>query len=131
MSARSKWVSLVVPLSLYGAGMICVFAYESDWTAKQTWAVVLTGIILIWYTWETMLLRQVATLQREAQLRPFVVFRSENGKYVVENIGTAAALDVRIDGTTIQAPNLKMDITFPSPVSLLKDGVQNARGGGH
>jgi len=122
MRAHSKWASLVLPLLLYGVGMACVFAYETDWTAKQTWAVVLAGIILIWYTWETMLLRQLATLQREAQLRPFVVFRAENGKYVAENIGTAAALDVQIDGTTIEAPDLKMDITFPNPVPLLRAG---------
>lgn len=122
MRTHSKWASLILPLALYGVGMVCVFAYESDWTAKQTWAVVLTGVILIWYTWETMLLRQLATIQREAQMRPFVVFRSEGGNYVVENIGTAAALDVRLDATTIEAPGLKMDIVFPNPVSLLKAG---------
>ena len=120
MRSYKKWASLFVPLILYGIGMVCVFTYEADWTAKQTWAVILTGAILIWYTWETMLLRHVATLQREAQLRPFVVFRAEAGKYVVENIGTAAALDVRIDSTRIEAPGLDMDIAFPNPVPLLK-----------
>ena len=123
MRVPSKWASLILPLALYGIGMACAIVYASDWAAKQTWAVILTGVILIWYTWETMLLRQVATLQREAQLRPFVVFRAEGGKYVVENIGLAAALDVRIDRTTIEAPSFKMDIEFPNPVPLLKAGL--------
>lgn len=122
MRAHSKWAWLILPILIYVAGMACVFVYETDWTAKQTWVVVLTGIVIIWYTWETMLLRQVATLQREAQLRPFIVFRADDGKYVVENIGTAAALDVRIDSTTIAAPELNMEISFPKPVSLLKAG---------
>jgi hypothetical protein len=38
----------------------------------------------------------------------------------VENIGTAVALDVRIDSTRIEAPGLNMDIMFPNSVPLLK-----------
>lgn len=58
---------------------------------KTNMAVILTGAILIWYTWETMLLRRVAVGQRELQLRPFVVFQKANGGYVVENLGSSAA----------------------------------------
>lgn len=123
MSAWPKWLSLAVPVIVYGVGILCALTYESDWPAKQTWVVVLTGIILIWYTWETMLIRKLAALQREGQIRPFVVFRMEAEKYVVENIGSAAALDVRIDSTTIKAPGLQIDITFPQAVPLLKAGT--------
>lgn len=97
--------------------------FETDWTAIQTWAVILTGVVLIWYTWETMLLRQVAFLQREVQLRPFVVFRKEGERYVVENIGNGVALMVRIDGVTMEEPPTKLEIRFPNSLSLLKPGT--------
>jgi hypothetical protein len=93
-----------VPLVVYSLGIYCTLKFETDWTARQTWAVVLTGFVVIWYTWETMLLRQVAVIQRELQLRPFVVFRKEGQKYVVENVGNATALGVRIDEIKISAP---------------------------
>lgn len=118
----SKWLYLLVPLAVYGVGIYCASKYETDWTARQTWAVILTGFVLIWYTWETMLLRRVAFLQSELQLRPFLVFRKEGKRYVVENIGNGVALDVRIDGIMIEEPGNKLEIRFPKPLSLLKPG---------
>jgi hypothetical protein len=115
-----KWRLLLIPLILYSVGITYTLNNESDWTAKQTWAIILTGFILIWYTWETMFIRHLASLQREGQLRPFVVFRKEDKNYVVENIGNGAALDVRIDSITIKAPNIQLDIAFPQSVPLLK-----------
>jgi len=121
--ALSKWLYLVIPLAIYGVGIYCALRYETDWTAKQTWAVILTGFVLIWYTWETMLLRRVAFLQREAQLRPFVVFRKEIDNYVVENIGNGAALDVHIDKVGMEAPGTKLEIRFPNHLALLRPGA--------
>lgn len=123
LRALSKWLYLTVPFALYGVGIYYALRYETDWAAKQTWAVILTGFVLIWYTWETMLLRRVAFLQRELQLRPFVVFRKEIEKYVVENIGHGAALDVHIDRVNMEAPGTKMEIRFPNPLPLLKPGA--------
>lgn len=119
----SKWLYLIVPLVVYGVGIYCALNFETDWTARQTWAVVLTGFVVIWYTWETMLLRQVAVLQRELQLRPFVVFRKEGQKYVVENVGNATALGVRIDEIKISEPTTRLEIRFPGSLSLLKPGA--------
>lgn len=120
--AYSKWLYLVVALTIYGVGIYCALKYETDWTAKQTWAVILTGFVLIWYTWETMLLRRVAFLQREVQLRPFVIFRKDIEKYVVENIGNGAALDVHVDSVKMEAFETKLEIGFPNPLPLLKPG---------
>lgn len=119
----SKWFYLIVPLVVYGVGIYCTLKFETDWTARQTWAVVLTGFVVIWYTWETMLLRQVAVLQRELQLRPFVVFRKEGQKYVLENVGNATALGVRIDEIKISEPTTRLEIRFPGSLSLLKPGT--------
>lgn len=119
----SKWLYLIVPLVVYGVGIYCTLKFETDWTARQTWAVVLTGFVVIWYTWETMLLRQVAVFQRELQLRPFVVFRKEGQKYVLENVGNATALGVRIDEIKISEPTTMVEIHFPGSLSLLKPGT--------
>lgn len=116
----SKWLYLIVPLVVYGVAILYALNFESDWTAKQTLVVVVTGFVLIWYTWETMLLRQAAFLQRELQLRPFVVFRREGQRYVVENLGNATALGVCIDAITISESPTKLEIRFPSSLSILK-----------
>ena len=118
----SKWLYLLVPLALYGAGMYCALKYGVDWTEKQTWAVILTGVVLIWYTWETMLLRRIAFVQRELQLRPFIVFRREANQYLAENIGNAAALNIRVENITFEAPGTKLEILFPRALPLLKGG---------
>lgn len=123
MRACSKWLWLILPLGLYGTGIGFALIFGADWSEKQTWAVILTGVILIWYTWETMLLRRVAVGQRELQLRPFVVFQKANGGYVVENIGGSAALDVRVESITLIAPEIRLDIAFPRAVPLLKSGA--------
>lgn len=122
----SKWLYLIVPSAVYGVGIYCALKFETDWTAKQTWAVILTGFVLIWYSWETMLLRRVACLQRELQLRPFVVFRKEGERYMVENVGNGVALGVRIDGVILEDPRTKLEIRFPISISLLKPGAVTA-----
>lgn len=123
MRACSKWFWLILPLGIYGVGIGLALRFGADWGEKQTWAVILTGAILIWYTWETMLLRRVAVGQRELQLRPFVVFQKVNGGYVVENLGSSAALDVRIESIALVAPQIRLDIAFPRAVPLLKPGA--------
>lgn len=119
----SKWLYLLVPLVLYGAGIYCALKYGTDWTEKQTWAVILTGVVLIWYTWETMLLRRIAFVQRELQLRPFIVFRREANQYLAENIGNAAALNIRFENIAFEAPGTKLEILFPRTLPLLKPGA--------
>jgi hypothetical protein len=119
----SKWLYLLIPLTVYGVGIFCALRYGTDWTEKQTWAVVLTGVVLIWYTWETMLLRRIAFVQRELQLRPFIVFRREAQQYVAENIGNAAALNIRFENVAFQAPGTTLEILFPRTLPLLKPGT--------
>ncbi len=49
---------LFAAVVLYSAGVAAAFYWCTDWTARQSWAVILTGLAIIWYTWETTLLRQ-------------------------------------------------------------------------
>ena len=121
----SKWLYLLIPLALYSAGIFCTLKYVVDWPEKQTWAVIFTGYILIWYTWETRLLRQIAFGQRELQLRPFIVFRREANQYLAENIGNAAALNIKFENIFMEAPGTKVEILFPNPLPLLKPGASS------
>jgi hypothetical protein len=106
---------------LYCAGIAVAFVLESDWTARQTWAVALTGLVIIWYTYETMQLRVATFSQRELQLRPFVVLQSIDGLFQIENLGPGIAFNVSVDDVTI---NLEDDIraTFPEKWPILRVG---------
>lgn len=121
MSFRRLLV-LLATLALYAAGLIVTCYVTPDWTARQTAAVVLTGAVVIWYTWETMLLREVAMAQREQQLRPFVVFSGNAHGHSVENVGATPALGVTIKPVSFRAPSLGLDISFPTPIALLRPG---------
>ncbi len=117
---RRSVLTLIVVLVLYAGGIAATFLFFQDWTARQTVAVILTGAVVIWYTWETMLLRQTAVDQRESQLRPFVLFKRAGDGYAVENIGTTPALDIAIEPVVIQGEGVDLRITFPSAVPLLR-----------
>lgn len=113
---------LLAWLLAYAGGLIVTFLLTPDWTARQTVAVVLTGAVVIWYTWETMLLRQVALSQLELQFRPFVVFYGTADGYSVENVGNATALAVRIQNVALIDTSISLDIAFPSAVPILRAG---------
>ena len=114
-------IVLLVSLGIYASVMWCVFIREPDWTARQTWAVVLTGAILIWYTWETMQLRYAAHAQREAQIRPYVVLQHAPGTLMVTNFGNGVALHIRVD-TVIVSKEFNIEIRFPKAVPVLRRG---------
>jgi len=119
---KSRWLHLVIPLAIYGIGVYYVFSLKSPPLDREYLLSVLTGIILIWYTWETMQLRQAAFEQIELQLRPFLVFRTENLHCFVENVGNVPALNVRIDSVYIGEQPRIWEIRFPYSVPLLKSG---------
>jgi len=120
----SRIIALAVPLAIYAGIMFCVFTCEPDWTARQTWAILLTGIVVLWYTWETMQLRFAAHAQRETQIRPYVILTQEPGNVSVLNVGNGAALHVHID-TVIIDEQEKIEIRFPKKIAILRPGESN------
>lgn len=66
---RRSVLTLIVVLVVYAGGIAAAFWLCQDWTARQTVAVILTGAAVIWYTWETMLLRQTSRDQAEVMLK--------------------------------------------------------------
>ena len=131
-------LAMVVYLGMIGIGSFIVKALTpSEHTISYVNIVTVgaTGLILIWYTVETQLLRRETQRLIEVQQRPFVVFevgdfgtsRDPSGqeyrfRFCVRNIGTSAAVNVRV----IDVP-LEMEdtfIRFPDVITTLPQGTQ-------
>lgn len=82
--------------AIYFAAILILALLIRDWLAAQTIAVVLTGLVLIWYTIETQLLRKESQKQTEIQIRPFVIVELKNRKFFLKNIGQGPALNVSV-----------------------------------
>ena len=113
---------LGVLLAAYVAIMAWVFWNYTGWTERQTWAVILAGIVIIWYTWETMELCRVAHLQRELQLRPFVVLEPQARDFSISNAGHGTAVNIRISDVIIDE-SLGISVRFPTSVPMLRAGA--------
>ena len=121
MSRRIGLCVLGVLLTAYAAAMAWVFLNYTGWTERQTWAIILTGIVIILYTWETMELRRVAHLQRELQLRPFVVLEPQATDFSISNVGHGAAVNIRVSDVIIDE-SLGISVRFPSSIPVLRAG---------
>jgi hypothetical protein len=66
--SQSNPAFLIIAVAVYTATVLAAIWLSPDWTATQTWAIALTGLVVIWYTWETMQLRLSAWAQRELEL---------------------------------------------------------------
>ena len=117
-----KRFELVLVVGLYGLATAVAFIWATDWTARQTWAVILTGVVVIWYTYETRRLRVASVRQLEMQIRPFVFLRPAEGKgFVVENVGVGTALNVRVRDVVVDT-EYDVQIRFPDAIALLRSG---------
>jgi hypothetical protein len=109
----------------------------------QTLTLIVTGGVVLWYTWETAQLRRTARSQLEQQMRqlhaqidqtetsirPFVVFlaqRDRDASVVLENVGLGPALNVRLLDAIInpEEQNLQINVHFPDQVAILRPGEQ-------
>lgn len=122
----SRVISLIVPmLGYFGVIAVAYLCLRSpiatDWTALQTWAVVLTGFVVIWYTWETRELRIASYAQIASQIRPYVVLQPQNGSFLVTNFGNGVALHIRIE-PVIVSQEQQIEIRFPKTVPVLRCG---------
>jgi hypothetical protein len=120
---RTRLASLLVPIlayvGLWAAAYFCVS--PKDWTALQTWAVVLTGLVIIWYTWETKELRHAAYAQMDLQIRPYVVLQPETTQVLVTNFGNGAALHIRVDPVVVSTAE-DIELRFLKMIPVLRSG---------
>ncbi len=124
------YLGLWLLLALYSAAVAAGYLWTTDASARQLWPVVVTGAILVWYTWETMLLRETAARQAEIALRqrdatleqievairPFVIIELDGKGFALKNIGAVPALNARVHDVTIDSVNdivVKFVPTFP------------------
>ena len=107
-------------LLIYLIGLVGTFKIGHDWNQFSAVAVALTGAAVIWYTWETKLLRSESQRQTELQLRPFVVVVPVGpGQFSACNIGNCSALNVAVADVQIDAV-LDIYIRFPNCIPFLK-----------
>ncbi len=109
--------------------LLIVFFVDSgcdNWNHLSTIAIILTGAILIWYTWEANLLRLESQRQTEIQLRPFVIIVPSLLGLHLKNIGNGTALNVSVEDVQVDT-NFDVKIHFPdhTPV-LMKDETTEA-----
>lgn len=122
------WKLISHPLTrlilVYLVGVSIVFQQASDWTARQTWVVILTGVVVIWYTWETRKLRAVATHQIAMQIRPLVLAdpRVHDNSVTVNNIGHGPALNVRMTEVELERMPSPLQAGEEWPLTLRFDG---------
>ena len=111
-------------LLLLGFVFVVLITYwiTQDWNKTETVAFCLTGLVIVWYTWETQLLRVETQRQTEVQLRPFVVVEPTSEGFQTRNIGYGPAINVRI-GEVLVSEIEEIIIRFPDTIPiLLNDG---------
>lgn len=113
-------VELLLFAGLYAVAVAMLFFFVADWTGRQTWVVILTGVVVIWYTSETKRLRETSARQLEIQIRPFVLLRpADGGGFLLENVGPGVALNVRVRDVVVDAEH-GVKITFRESVPVLR-----------
>jgi hypothetical protein len=117
-------VSLALLVVAYALAVLAGFwIWPGKYDAISAWAVILTGGVILWYTWETMQLRRAAHAQRELHIRPFVVITRVVQGFRLRNLGPGTALNVRV-GDVVVDEQEQLVIHFPAVVSLLPAGEE-------
>jgi len=110
---------LIILSVLYLVLIFLSFFVFCDPVSVQTAAIVLTGLVIIWYTHETALLREETVRQTELELRPFVLAEIVDSKILVTNYGNGIALNVYIKPIVIDE-GLDIVIKFEENIPILK-----------
>ncbi|MDP6560322.1 MAG: hypothetical protein QF619_09430 [Candidatus Binatia bacterium] len=92
----------------------------------QTGVLVTTGLIIIWFAWETRQLGKESRRQTENQLRPFILFmpapQSHTGMaFEVSNVGNGTATNVKIGYMSISASD-ELTIRFSDTLPAVRQG---------
>lgn len=118
-----------------------VLVNTSEWLSLiQTITLISTGLVVLWYTWETAILRRAAQTQVqsqarqieaqleqiETQVRPFVILDPDQGRGTafLENIGLGPALNVRVPEILVheRIEGQPVMLRVPTQVSVLRPG---------
>jgi hypothetical protein len=114
---------LLILLAIYGFLMLIGWFCINDSTKLQTWAIIVSGFILIWYSWETRLLRVIASDQKDQQIQPLIIYENRRAGHYIKNIGNGVALNVRINRVLIGGSE-DIEVTFPDSTPVLSPGEE-------
>jgi hypothetical protein len=107
---------------IYAIPLVIIFYVTRDWNITQTIAIALTGLVIIWYTWETTQLGVETRRQTEVQLRPFVIVKPTKDGFQVSNIGNGPAINISIGDVVVDATE-DVAIHFPESIPVLSNGI--------
>jgi hypothetical protein len=102
----------------------------------QNVSVVVGGLVVLWYTWETrelrkVGLRQVGLAQRQlesqsrqidVQIRPYIIIERTHRPFVIKNIGAGPALNVKVEDVVLPAVQV-VSLTFSPVIPVLLQGT--------
>lgn len=92
---------------------------KNIWLSTQTMAIVLTGLVVIWYTIETYLLRNETQKQTELQQRPFVLAKLQDNKLCLTNYGPGVSINTYVKPIMIDE-GMNVKIKFEEKVPVIK-----------
>jgi len=114
---------LLILLAMYGLLMCIGWFCIDDPTKLQTWAIIVSGFILIWYSWETRLLRVIAADQKDQQIQPLIIYENRRAGHYIKNIGNGVALNIKIDQVLIGGAE-DIVVSFPGSIPVLMSGQE-------
>jgi len=120
---RRSAILLVTLIAVYTVATVLL-----GWTTSR-WAEVvyfLTGLILIWYTWETREVRRATLQQTALQIRPLLAIEyGEDLTIWVHNIGKGVARDIQCQNVPLVdnvGPGDRIITVHWKPVDFLREG---------
>jgi hypothetical protein len=117
--SKSVMIRLATIALIYVVVLVIAWATTCNDTVVQTVAVALTGLVIIWYTHETYLLRVETQKQTELSQRPLVLAELSDKQFAVTNYGHGVAFNVSIKPVTVDEKE-QIFIQFKDAVPILK-----------
>ena len=117
-------LKLMASITVYLVIILLTWVCTKNPSTTQTMVVTLTGLVIIWYTYETYKLRLDTQLQTEISQRPFVSAKLIDNNLEVINIGNGAALNIYIKPIEVDQAE-QILIKFPESIPVLRPGHSN------
>ena len=119
-------IYLIILLGIYLPITIYFFIREPYSFTPQTIAIILTGVVIIFYTWETYRLRKESQKHTEILVQPYIIVYSKNVSLIVHNIGNGPALNISFNDVSLTHNQKDIAIRFPNKIVVLRAGEKSS-----
>jgi hypothetical protein len=114
-----SYIYLSTLIILYFVAVLVGYrVWPGKYDAISAWVVLVTGSVILWYTWETMQLRKASYKQIEIQLRPFVILELIDRQFQLRNLGPGIVLNIKVNDVILDIQK-NLLIRFPDNIPLL------------